>query len=242
MDEKQHRRSRKSSRRMEEDLNRSSFRSSGDSAGPPPEKIPCASGAGPSASPRGYEPYYYRVSASQPQSGVISSPGAIPVIAQDQAPSQKGNAAPVAAPDRIDGGSNAEERGVDPEGFEHGADYGGVVATHRNSSLVSDSEAASRSEYRYQKVRGQASRTPACGDPAGRQRSGVRGAIPRSSSDHRQGESQSTQVLERIEDVMARMERQFAASTDALLAVSTAGRSAHPRPGEFNSFILILNC
>jgi hypothetical protein len=139
-------------------------------------------------------------------------------------------------------GSYADERRVDPEGFEHGADYGGFVATNFNSSLVSDTEAASRSEYRYQKVLGQASRTSAYGDPCGRPRSRVRGiSTLRSSFDSRQGESQSLQVLGRIEDVMTRMQRHLAASTSAQ-ATSSAAHSTHPSPGEFHSYIFILNC
>jgi hypothetical protein len=156
MAEKQHHRSHrhKSSRRMEEDLNRSSFRSSGDSAGrPPPEKVPRTSRAESSAPPKGDEPYYCREASAQPQSGGVASHGAIPVIIGQALP-QEGNAAPVVDFDQPTNGSYADERGVDPEGFEHGADYGGFVATNFNSSLVSDSEAASRSEYRYQKVQG----------------------------------------------------------------------------------------
>jgi hypothetical protein len=82
---------------------------------------------------------------------------------------QEGNAAPVA--DAPTGpfydGSHAGMRGVDPEVYEHGADYGGYAATRFNSSMVDDDEAASRAEYQYQKIRRQASRTPAYGDPYG---------------------------------------------------------------------------
>jgi hypothetical protein len=186
MAEKQHHRSHKhkSSRRMEEDLNRSSFRNSGDSAGrPPPEKVPRTSRADSCEPPQGNEPYYHREESAQPQSGNDASHGAIPVIL-NQVPSQEGNAAPVVMDHPTDG-SYADERGVNPEGFEHRADYGGYVATTFNSSLVSDSEAASRSEYRYQKVQGQASGTPAYGDPGGRPRSRVRSSTLRSSFNSR---------------------------------------------------------
>jgi hypothetical protein len=245
MSEKQHHRSHrtKSSRKMEEDLNRSSFRDSGELAGrPPPEKVPRTSRADSCEPPKGNEPYYCREASAQPHSGGVASLGAIPVLI-NQAPPQEGDAAPVVVPsnDQPTNGSYADERGGLPEGFVHGADYGGFLATNFNSSLVSDSEAASRSEYRYQKVQGQASRTSAYGDPCGRPRSGVRGSTLRSSFDNRQGESQSSQVLERIEGVMMRMERQFAASTSAFASMSAA-HAMPSSPGEFLSFIFILNC
>jgi hypothetical protein len=242
MAEKQHHRSHKhkSSRRMEEDLNRSSFRNSGDSAGrPPPEKVPRTSGADSCVPPRGDEPYYHREASAQPQSGNESSFGAIPVITNSQVPPQEENAAPVASEQPSDG-SYADERGADPTRYEHGADYGGYVTTKFNS-LVNDSEAASRSEYRYQQVQGQASRTPAYGDPCGRPRSSARSSTLRTSFDSREGESQSLQVLGRIEDVMTKMERHFAASTSAQATSSTA-HSTPSSPGEFHSFIFILNC
>jgi hypothetical protein len=115
MDEKQHRRSHKhkSSRRMEDDLNRSSFRTSGDSAGrPPPEKVPRTSGADPCVPPRGDEPYFQREASAQPQTGNESSHGAIPVILNSQVPPQEGFAAPVAsvpARGQLHDGSNADE-------------------------------------------------------------------------------------------------------------------------------------
>jgi hypothetical protein len=209
--------------------------------GPPPEKVPRTSRADSCAPPKGDEPYFHREASAQPQSGNASIHGAIPVIV-NQVPSQEGNAAPVVVSiDQPTNGSYANERGVDPEGFEHGADYGGYVATNFNSSLVSDSEAASRSEYRYQRVQGQASRTPAYGDPCGRPRSSARSKTLRTSFDSREGESQSLQVLGRIEDVMTRMERQFSASTSAIASLSAA-HSTPSSPGEFHSFIFTLNC
>jgi hypothetical protein len=176
MDEKQHkrRRSHKSSRRMEDDLNRLSFRS-GDAAGrPPPKKVPRTSGADPCVPPRGDEPYFQREGSAQPQTGNESSHGAIPVLTQ--IPPQEGIAALVKVPatsGQLQDGSNADSRGADPAGFEHGADYGSHVATHFNSSLVNDGEAPSRAEYRYQRVQEHAPRTPACGDPYGRPRPSV---------------------------------------------------------------------
>jgi hypothetical protein len=247
MEEEQHERrshkhKRKSSRRMEEDLNRSSFRTSGDSAGrPPPDKVPRTSGADPCAPPRGNEPYFQREASAQPHSGYESSHGAIPVIVTSQVPPQEGFAASVAsvpAKGQSGDGSIAGERGADPEGFEHGADYGGHVATHFNSSLVNDDEAASRAEYRYQHVQGHASRTSAYGDPYGCPRPSARSSSLRTSFDSREGESQSLRVFGRIEDVLARMEHHLAASTSAQ-ASSSAPASTPSSSGEFHSFIFI---
>jgi hypothetical protein len=234
---KSHKRS--SSRRMEEDLNRSSFRHSGDSAGrPPPDKVPRTSGADPCAAPKGTEPSCHRKSSSQSHSGYEPSLGTIPVIIT-QAPPQGGYAAAVAsvpANGQPGDGSNVGERGADPTGFEHGADYGGQLATRKNSSLVNDAEAASRVEYRYQQVRGHASRTPAYKDPFAcpTSPSGRRSSL-RSSFDSREGESQSSQVFQRMEGIMARMEQHLAASTSA----SSKPASTPSTTGEFHSFIFI---
>jgi hypothetical protein len=223
----------KSSRRMEDDLNRSSFRS-GDAAGrPPPEKVPRTSRADLCVPPKGNEPYFQREASAQPQAGNETSHGAIPVLTQ--IPPQEGIAAPVdpVSEGLLHDGSIADARGADPEGFEHGADYGGRVATHFNSSLVNDAEAASRVEYRYQQVQEHASRTPAYGDPYGHPRPSVQSTSLRTSYASREGESQSLQVLGRIEDVMARMEHHLAASTPAQ-ATSSAARSTLSNPGEFH--------
>jgi hypothetical protein len=189
---------------------------------------------------RGDEPYFHREASAQPQSGNESSHGAITVITNSQVPPQEGNAAPVASEHPSDG-FYADEQGADPTGYEHEADYGGYVSTKYNSSLVNDSEAASRSEYRYQQMQGHALRTPAYGDPCGRPRSSARSSTLRTSFDRREGESQSLQVLGRIEDVMTRMERHFVASTSAQ-ATSSAAHSTPSSPGEFHSFIFNLNC
>jgi hypothetical protein len=239
---------------MEDDLNRSSFRSGGAAGRPPPEKVPRSSRADPCVPPRCDEPYFQREASAQPQTGNETSHGAIPVlplvgnesgqVAPTQIPPQEGNAAPV---DRVPAtgqgfdGSYADSRGADPAGYEHAADYGGYMATNFNSSLVNNDEAASRAEYRYQQVQGHASRTPAYGNPYGSPCPSVRSTSLRTSFDSREGESQSLQVLWRIEDVMARMERHLAASTPAQ-ATSSAARSAPSSPGEFHSFIFTLNC
>jgi hypothetical protein len=231
MSEKQHRaQGKKASRRMEEDLNKSSFRS-GDHVRPPPEKVPRVSGAEPLSAPRGSDNFYQLDCSTQPLIGSAAQAGqgAIPVVASSKkAQPLEGNAAC----------GSAEARGGGPERAVHGADYGGQVATKFKASLVSDAEAASRSEYRYQ-IPGQSSRTSAYEDPSGRPRSRVRGSSPRSSSDHRRGESQSSNALERIEGVMSEMGRQFAAATSALLAASSTARSASPSPGKFNSYIFL---
>jgi hypothetical protein len=261
MSKKQHKRRRSdksrdksSSRRMEDDLNRSSFRS-GDAAGrPPPEKVPHTSAVDPCMPPRGDEPYYHREASAQPQAGNETSHGAIPVlplvgnetgqVAPSQIPPQEGIAAPVAevpATGQFFDGSYADSRGAVPTGYEHGANYGGCLTTQFNSSLVNDDEAASRAKYRYQHVQEHASRTPAYGDPYGRPCPNVRSTSLWTSFDSREGESQSLQVLERIEDVMARMERHLAALTPAQ-ATSSAARSTPSNPGEFHSFIFTLNC
>jgi hypothetical protein len=219
-----------SSRRMEEELNRSSFRKSGDLAGRlPPDKVPRTSGADPCVLPQGNEPYCQREPSAKPHSGHESSHGAIPVIVSTQAPPQEDFAAAVASVHATSGDeSNTGVRGADPEGLVHGAEYGGQLATRFNSSLVDDEEAASRVEYRYQQVQGHASRTQAYSDPYGRPTSpNVRRSSLRASFDNREGESQSLQVFGHIEDVLARMEQHLAASTSAQ-ASSSASASHLP--------------
>jgi hypothetical protein len=237
MSKRHHSSHRSRSERMEEDLNKTSFRGTGDLAGwPTPERAPRTSRADSCEPSQGTEPYCPEGTA-QPQV-------AIPVI--NQGPPKEGNAAkegPVAAPTHQAGpadGFCVDERGGEAEGFVHGTDYGGFLATNINSSLVSDDEAAARSEYRYQKILRQSSRTNSHGDTSGRPRSGVRGSTPRSSLDGRQGESQSSTVLQRMEGVMTRMERQLAASTTAM-ATMTATHALPSGPGEYISFLL-LNC
>ena len=167
------------------------------------------------------------------------------IISTKQVPPKEGSAASVSsvpATGQPEDGSISGERGVDPEGIEHGTEYGGQLATRFNSSLVDDDEAASRVEYRYQTVQGQSSRTPAYGESYGDPRPSARSSSLRASFDSREGESQSAQALERIEGIMARMEHHLAASTSAQ-ATSSASASTPSSSGEF-SFISFsyLNC
>jgi hypothetical protein len=240
--------SKRSSRRMEEDLNRSSFRQSEDSGGrPPSEKAPRTSGADPSPAPKGSEHSRSgrKKSSSQSRSGHAPS-GTIPVVASS-GPPQEGHAAAVAsvpASGQPGDGSNVGNRGAIPMGYEHGAEYGGRLITRKNSSLVDDAEAASRVEYLYQKVQGHASRTPAYNEcptsPSGRKSS------LRSSFDGREGESQSTLALQRMEGIMARLEQHLVASTSAsskpASSLSTTGEFSHSF--SFNRIVdfLPINC
>jgi hypothetical protein len=122
-------------------------------------------------------------------------------------PPPEGNAAPVAdAPTGLfyDGTSYAGMRGAYPEGYEHGENYGGRLATRFNSLLFDDDEAVSRVEG-YFITRGR---------PRGWRLMGARSAVHfpapeatlRTPFDGRERESQSSQALERIKRVMARME------------------------------------
>jgi hypothetical protein len=157
-------------------------------------------------------------------------------VAPTWIPPQEGNAAPVidaAAGPFIDG-SHADTRGAVPTGYEHGANYGGYLATEFNSSMVNDDEAASRAEYRYQQqVQGHASRTQAYGDLYSCPRPNARRTSLRRSFDGRERESQSSHALERIEGIMARMEQHLAVSTLAP-ATSSASHSAPFNSGEFH--------
>jgi hypothetical protein len=223
MDKQHHHSSRSRSERMEDDLNRSSYNKSGSLSGwPTPDKAPRTSRAD-SCGP----------SPAQPQK-------AIPVI---QDPPKEGNAAkagPVAAPSQV---GPADGFCVDGQGGEaqndlvHGASYGGLTPTRKNSSLVDDDEAAARLEWEYQSVQRQASRTHSHRDTGGRPRSGVWGYVPRSSLDDRQGESRSSRETTHMMDVMTRMERQLAAST-AAIATMTAAHASTSGPGEYISFLL----
>jgi hypothetical protein len=150
-------------------------------------------------------------------------------------PPQEGNVAPVAGAPMgpFYDGSYSGMRGAYPKGYEHGADYGGYTATRFNSSMVDDDEAASRAEYHY--MQRQASRTPAYGDPYGCPCPSARSASLRTSFDGRERESQSSHALERIEGIMARMERHLVASTHAPAAL-TAPYPVPFYPGKFHSF------
>jgi hypothetical protein len=231
MADQQHRSSshRSRSERMEEDLNRSSFRGTpGDLAGwPTPERAPRTS----------------RADSCEPSQGPAQPQKAIPVNQEQPKEGNAAKAGPGAAPSQVGQavGSCVDGRGGEAQNdLVHGASYGGFSPTRKNSSLVDDDEAAARLEYQYQKVQRQASRTSSHGDTGGRPRSGVRGDAPRSSLDDRQGESRSSHAFGHMEDVLSRMERQLAAST-AAIAKMTATHASPSGPGEYISFLL-LNC
>jgi len=224
MSSKHHHSSRSRSERMEEDLNRSSYNDSGNLSGwPTPDKAPHTSRAD-SCDP----------SPAQPQK-------AIPAV---QDPLNEGNAAkagPLAAPLQVGPADGLCVGGLGGEAqndLVHGAAYGGLTPTRKNSSLVDDTEADARLEYRYQNEQRQSSRTHSHRDTGGRPSSGVRGYVPRSSLDPcRQGKSRSSREQTHMMDVMARMERQLVAST-AAIATMTAAHASTSGPGEFISFLL----
>jgi hypothetical protein len=258
MSEKQHQAKRRkmehrsSSRRMEDELNKSAFRTSG-AAGRPPHDFPHTTVADPYVPPLGDESH--RVASARPQTSNETGHGATTVqplvgdetgqVASTWIPPQEGIAAPVVhAPESpMFDRSQTDMRGAVPAGYEHGASYGGHLTTGLNSSLVDDDEAASRAEYIYQQqhVQRQASRTLAYGEASACPRPNVRSTSLRTSFDSREGESQSSHALERIEGIMARMEKHLAASTSAP-ATSSATQSAPFYSGEFHSFIFTLNC
>jgi hypothetical protein len=216
------------SERMEENLNRSSFKESGGLSGyPTPERAPRTN----------------RADSCEPTQGTAQPQKAIPA---DQGQPTEENVAitgPGAAPSQVGPavGPCVDARGGEaPNDLVHGASYGGITPLRKNSSLVDDEEAAARLEYQYQQVQRQSSRTHSHRDTGGRPRSGVQGDAPRSSPDHRQGESQSSHSSSRMEAVMARMEAQLAAST-AAIAKMTAANASTSGPGECISFLL-LNC
>ena len=255
MSEKQHQSKRRktehrsSSRRMEDELNYSTFRTSG-AARRTPHYDPHTAEADPYVPPTGDESR--REASARPQTSSETGHGAPiqPLVGNETGqaastwiPPQEGTAAPV---DRMPEGSSfvgsqADMRGAVPTGYEHGASYGGRLTTVLNSSLVDDAEAASREEYIYQKVQGQASRTPAYGDPYICPSPNVRSKTLRTSFDIREGENQPLHALDRIEGIMARMERHLVASTSAQ-ATSSATQSTPCYSGEFRSFIFTLNC
>jgi hypothetical protein len=188
---------------------------SGSAAGRPPHDVPHTSAADPYVPPFSNEPVRAATTA-RPLTSNETGQGATIVrppvgnetgqVAPMWIPPQEGNAAPVAdAPaGPIFDGSQVDMRGADPAGYEHWANYGGFLATGFNTSQVDDGEAASRAEYCYQHqhVQRQASRTPAYGDPYGCPRPNARNTSLRTSFDGREGESQSSHALERIEGIM----------------------------------------
>jgi hypothetical protein len=216
---------------MEDDLNRTSFRDSGDLEGwPSPERAPRTSRAD-SCEAQGAEPYCPGPS-SQP---VV----AIPVHQEEPPEGDVVKEGLLAAPSDLGGPAEstyADERGGGTEGPVYGAECGGPPPTKFKKSKVTDAEADARSEWRYQKPLRQSSRTQTHGDTCGRPSPGARGSTPRSSLDYRQGESQSSDFLQRMEGVMTRMEQQFAASTTAF--ASLAAQVAPSAPGEYISLLL----
>jgi hypothetical protein len=109
------------------------------------------------------------------------------------APPPEGNAAPVAdAPTGLfyDGPSYSGMQGAYPEGYEHGENYGGRLATRFNLTLVDNDKAASRAEWLYHNQR-QASRMAAYGDPYSRSFPCARSSSLRTSFDGRERESAS---------------------------------------------------
>jgi hypothetical protein len=194
-----------SSRRMEDDLNKSCFRSSG-TAGRPPHDNSHTAAADPYVPPMGNESHR-AVSTARPQTSNETGHGAPNVqplvgnetgqVAPTWIPPQEGNAAPVAdvPAGQFFDGSHADTRGAVPTGYEHGASYGGYLATGFNSSMVNDDEAASRAEYRYQQVQGHASRTPAYGDPYGCPRPSTRRTLLRTVERGRANPRMSSIVL-----------------------------------------------
>jgi hypothetical protein len=134
----------------------------------------------------------------------------------------------------FDGPSTSDQRGVYPEGYEHGERYGGRLPMRFNSSAVDDEGAAARAEWLYQSQR-QASRMATYGGPYNHPLPSARGSGLRASYDGRERESQSFPVLDCIEGIMERMERHLAASTPAPVA-SPAHYHALPGQGKFHSF------
>jgi hypothetical protein len=150
---------------MEADLNKSSLLQRG-SVGQPHHNVPRLSAVEPTTV---QPPASNETGRVAPTAQPLASNETGQVAPTEQSiPPQEGNAAPVA--DAPTGpfydGSYAGMRCAYPEGYEHGADYGGYAATRFNLSTVDDDEAASRAEYIY--MQRQASRTPAYGDPYGR--------------------------------------------------------------------------
>jgi hypothetical protein len=206
---------------MEKDLNRSSLRQRGSVGRPSHDESPQTTSS-------------VELATIQPLPSNETGQGA---STERSAPPPEGNAAPVAdAPTGLfyDGPSYAGMRGAYPEGYEHGENYSGRLATRFNSSLVDDDKAASRAEWVYHNQR-QASRTAVYGDPYSRPFPSARSSSLWTSFDGRERESQSSQALERIESIMARMERHMVASTPAPVA-SSAPQHAPFSPGKFHSF------
>jgi hypothetical protein len=240
------------SRRMEDDLNKSSFCSSG-AAGRPPHDVPYSSAADPFEPPFSNEtvraaPTARHLTSNETGQGAPIDRPPVGNETSQVAPTrilpQEGNAVPVtdAPAGPIFNGSQAGMRGADPAGYEHGENYGGYLATGFNTSLVDDDEAASRAEYRYQHhIQRQASRTPAYGDPYGCPRSNARSTSLRTSFDGREGEASPCKPS--IES------RALCLGWNITSRPQLLHQRHRPRPiwrrstrVSFNHFLFILNC
>jgi hypothetical protein len=134
----------------------------------------------------------------------------------------------------VNGASNAESLGVNPEGFDHGVRYGGQQATCFNSSLVDDDETDARTEWRYQRHR-QSAQPAAYAGPYTTAYPSARSSRFHASYDDSQRESQASPSLDRIEAIMVRMERHQAAATTASTA-SSAQLHTLLSQGKFHSY------
>jgi hypothetical protein len=214
---------------MEDDLNKSSYNvESGLLSGwPTPDQVPRTSRADSCDPIPAQSQQTIPVSKGPPKEGTAAKAGPV------AAPSQVG---PAEVP--CVGGQGGEV----PSGLVYGAAWGGaaLAPTRKHSSWVADDEAAARLEWEGQSSQRQSSRTHSHRDTGGRSRSGERGYVPRASLDDRQGESRSSRADKHMEGVLARMERQLAAST-AAIATMTAAHAASSGPGEYIS-LLLLNC
>jgi hypothetical protein len=211
---------------MEDDLNKSSYNmESGLLSGwPTPDHVPRTSRADSCDPIPAQSEKTIPVSKGPPKEGTAAKAGSV------AAPSQVGPAEVPCV--------GAQGGGV-PSGPVYGAAWGGaaLAPTHKHSSWVADDEAAARLEWEARSSQRQSSRTHSHRDKGGRSRSGERGYVPRASLDDRQGESRSSRADKHMEDVLARMERQLAAST-AAIATMTAAHAASSGPGEYFSLLL----
>jgi hypothetical protein len=219
MDDRQPSKRRKlAAKQMEKDLNRS-LRQSGSEERPSHDESP-------QATP------FVEPATIQTMPSYKPGPGS---LSARSAPPPEGIAAPVTDAPTLgniyDRPSYSGQRGAYPKGFEHGERYSGRLTTCFNSSMVDDDEAAYRAEWLYQS-QGQASRSASYGDPYSH-------PFPsnslRTSFDCLERESRSSQALNRIEGIMARMERHMVASTPASV-VSTVSHHAPFSQGKFRSF------
>jgi hypothetical protein len=222
MDDRQPSKRRKlAAEKMEQDLNRS-LRQRGSEGRPSHDESPQTT---PFVEPATIQ----TLPSDKPGPGSVSA---------RSAPPPEGIAAPVTdaltSAHNYDGPSYSGQRGAYPEGYEHGEFYGGRLTMRFNSSLVDNDEAASRAEWLYQS-QGQASRTASYGAPYSHPFPSTRSNSLRTSFDGQERESQSFQALNRIEDIMAKMERHMVASTPAPV-VSTAPHHTPFRQGKFCSF------